>query len=100
MVYNLIKDERQVIEYPVVLTTQHGLYAILENVNNPYKDYDIVFFDVEWWYKNYNLYQSRNCDLYYIQNFLDMMKYKYEMQDIDALIRFDNFWMMFMATIW
>jgi hypothetical protein len=78
MVYNLIKDERQVVKYPVVLTTHHGLYALLEKEAHVYAEFDIVFFDVEWRYKNYNAYLSRTCDLYYIQNFLDMLLYKYK----------------------
>ena len=77
MVYNLIKDERQVVKYPIVLTTHHGLYSLLEKEAHVYADFDIVFFDVERWYRNYNAYLSRTCDLYYIQNFIDMLVYKY-----------------------
>ena len=78
MVYNFIKDERQVIKYPLVLTTHHGLYSILEKEAHAYAEFDIVFFDVEWRYKNYNAYLSRTCDLYYVQNFVEMLIYKYE----------------------
>ena len=77
MVYNLIKDERQVVKYPVVLTTHHGLYALLEKEAHVYADFDIVFFDVQRRYKNYNAYLSRTCDLYYIQNFIEILVYKY-----------------------
>ncbi|GHW02726.1 hypothetical protein AGMMS50249_5120 [candidate division SR1 bacterium] len=103
LVYNLIKDERLVINYPIVLTTHHGLYTILENEAHAYTDYDIVFFDLEWRYKNYNNYLSRSCDLYYIQNFLDMMLYKYNFgkeQKDNTLQDFDTFWTMFMGIIW
>ncbi|MDD2537279.1 MAG: 3'-5' exonuclease [Candidatus Absconditabacteria bacterium] len=81
MVYNFIKDERQIVKYPIVLTTHHGLYSILEKEAHVYADFDIVFFDLEWWYRNYNAYLSRSCDLYYIQNFIDMLVYKYGLLD-------------------
>jgi hypothetical protein len=79
MVYNFIKDERQVVKYPVVLTTHHGLYSLLEKEAHVYADFDIAFFDLEWRYRNYNAYLSRTCDLYYIQNFVDMLMYKYKL---------------------
>lgn len=104
LVYNLIKDERQVINYPVVLTTHHGLYAILEKEVHAYADYDVVFFDVEWRYKNYNAYLSRVCDLYYLQNFLDMMLYKYGGAGFEAsyasLKEFDAFFSVFLGVLW
>jgi hypothetical protein len=102
MVYNLIKDERQVVKYPVVLTTHHGLYTLLEKEAHVYADFDIVFFDVEWRYRNYNAYLSRTCDLYYIQNFVEMMVYKYkntcnfEKGAGHVLQQFDTFFTMFL----
>lgn len=108
MVYNLIKDERQVVKYPVVLTTHHGLYSILEKDEHTYADFDIVFFDVEWWYRNYNAYLSRTCDLYYIQNFVDMLMYKYnniassngDTKGKQTLSDFDMFFTMFLGILW
>ncbi|MDR0607189.1 MAG: hypothetical protein LBG52_02290 [Candidatus Peribacteria bacterium] len=109
MVYNLIKNERPVIKYPVVLTTHHGLYSILEKSEHTYADFDIVFFDVEWRYRNYNAYLSRNCDLYYLQNFLDMLMYKYQtscnveerVESADGVLSaFDTFFTMFLGILW
>lgn len=97
--YNLIKDEREVISYPVVLTTHHGLYAILEKEAHAYAEYDVVFFDVEWWYKNYNAHLSRVCDLYYLQNFVDMMKYKYQDFPVENLQKFDTFFVLFLGIL-
>ncbi|MDR0650671.1 MAG: hypothetical protein LBG59_04680 [Candidatus Peribacteria bacterium] len=111
MVYNAIKDERPIVKYPVVLTTHHGLYSLLEKEGQTYADFDIVFFDVEWRYKNYNAYLSRRCDLYYTQNFIDMLLYKYtslherESTDKksthnDILKEFDTFFAMFLGIVW
>ncbi|MDR0859475.1 MAG: hypothetical protein LBO09_00375 [Candidatus Peribacteria bacterium] len=102
MVYNFIKDERQVVKYPVVLTTHHGLYSILEKEAHAYADFDIVFFDLEWRYRNYNAYLSRTCDLYYIQNFVDMLLYKYKLLEtpaFDTLKAFDTFFTMFLGIL-
>ena len=108
MVYNFIKDERQVVKYPIVLTTHHGLYAILEKEAHVYADFDIVFFDVEWRYRNYNAYLSRTCDLYYIQNFIDMLMYKYQFlkeenqiteEQFTLLSEFDTFFAMFLGIL-
>ncbi|MDR2541374.1 MAG: hypothetical protein LBD11_06560 [Candidatus Peribacteria bacterium] len=107
MVYNFIKDERQVVKYPVVLTTHHGLYSILEKEAHVYADFDIVFFDLEWRYRNYNAYLSRTCDLYYIQNFIDMLLYKYtslhkegaEGGGFKTLQEFDTFFTMFLGIL-
>jgi hypothetical protein len=108
MVYNFIKDERQVVKYPVVLTTHHGLYSILDKETHAYSEFDIVFFDLEWRYRNYNQYLSRTCDLYYIQNFVDMLLYKYNLLREEQLITnekyqilsdFDTFFTMFLGVI-
>lgn len=108
MVYNFIKDERQVIKYPLVLTTHHGLYALLDKEEHSYADFDIVFFDLERRYRNYNQYLSRTCDLYYIQNFVDMLLYKYNLLREEQLItdekyqilsEFDTFFTMFLGVI-
>ena len=74
-----------------------------------YKDFQIVFFDVERWYRNYNQYLSRTCDLYYIQNFVDMLLYKYELltesnliteDKLKTLQEFDTFFTMFIGILW
>jgi hypothetical protein len=45
-----------------------------------YKNYRVVFFDAEWWYKSYNYYLSRAYDLNYTLNYLDMLSYKFNLQ--------------------
>jgi hypothetical protein len=80
----------------------------LEKDEHTYADFDIVFFDVEWRYRNYNAYLSRTCDLYYIQNFLDMLVYKYEnistsnedCEKKQLLSDFDTFFTMFLGILW
>lgn len=107
MVYNAIKDERQTVKYPIVLTTHHWLYSLLEKEEQLYEDFDIVFFDVEWRYKNYNTYLSRKCDLYYTQNFIDMLLYKYKDTSLmkegkgshDMLQEFDTFFTTFLGIL-
>lgn len=101
-VYQLLKDERKRIAYPLVLTTHQGLYTLLEKEAEQYAEYAIVFFDLERWYKNYNAYLSRVCDLYYLQNFLDMMKYKYQkmLSEHSVILAFDTFFTVFLGILW
>ena len=103
-VYWFIKDSREIVKYPLVLTTHQWLYSLLEKDIETYQDFEILFFDTEWRYRNYNQYLSRTCDLYYIQNFVDMLLYKYQLlqeknlitsEDLAVLQEFDTFFTMF-----
>ena len=103
-VYGFIKDSREIVKYPLVLTTHQWLYSLLEKDTETYKDYQILFFDTERRYRFYNMYLSRTCDLYYIQNFVDMLLYKYELlqeknlissESLTTLQEFDTFFTMF-----
>ena len=103
-VYGFIKDSREIVKYPIVLTTHQWLYSLLEKNLETYKDFQILFFDTEWRYRNYNQYLSRTCDLYYIQNFVDMLLYKYQLlqeknlaseESFTTLQEFDTFFTMF-----
>jgi len=103
-VYGFIKDSREIVKYPLVLTTHQWLYSLLEKDIETYQDFQILFFDTEWRYRNYNQYLSRTCDLYYIQNFVDMLLYKYELlqeknlissEFLTVLQEFDTFFTMF-----
>lgn len=103
-VYGFIKDSREIVKYPLVLTTHQWLYSLLEKDIDTYKDFQILFFDTERRYRNYNQYLSRTCDLYYIQNFVDMLLYKYELlqeknlisaESLVTLQEFDTFFTMF-----
>ena len=103
-VYGFIKDSRDIVKYPLVLTTHQWLYSLLEKDIETYQDFQILFFDTEWRYRFYNLYLSRTCDLYYIQNFVDMLLYKYQLLQEKNLIssgclttlqEFDTFFTMF-----
>ena len=103
-VYSFIKDSREIVKYPLVLTTHQWLYSLLEKNIETYQDFQILFFDTERRYRNYNQYLSRTCDLYYIQNFIDMLLYKYELlkekrltndESFNVLKEFDTFFTMF-----
>ena len=103
-VYGFIKDSREIVKYPLVLTTHQWLYSLLEKNVETYEDFQILFFDTEWRHRFYNLYLSRTCDLYYIQNFVDMLLYKYKLLQEKNLIssdclttlqEFDTFFTMF-----
>ena len=98
-----IQDEKKFEKYPVVLTTHGGLYSILSDVNHKYKNYDVCFFDTEMWYKWYNEYLSKPCDLYSVLNFLEILFYKYsldgEQNAYDAIERFARFFEVFMWVI-
>ena len=103
-VYGFIKDSREIVKYPLVLTTHQWLYSLLEKNLETYQDFQILFFDTERRYRFYNQYLSRTCDLYYIQNFVDMLLYKYELlqeknlisdETLTTLQEFDTFFTMF-----
>ena len=99
-IHYYIQDEKKFEKYPIVLTTHGGLYTILQEQEHKYKNYDVCFFDTEMWYKWYNEFLSKPCDLYSILNFLEILFYKYsldEQQDaIDVLERFARFFEVFM----
>ena len=76
-IYTALKDQRKVVNYPIILTTHGGLFSILEQWR--YEEYTIFFFDSSWWYKSFNTYLSRSYDLNYTLNYLDMLAYKYHL---------------------
>lgn len=76
-IYTALKDQRKIVNYPVILTTHAGLFSLIEQ--GKYADYAIFFFDVSWRYKSFNTYLSRAYDLNYTLNFLDMLAYKYSL---------------------
>ena len=78
--YTALKDQRTNINYPIILATHGGLFSLLEQ-KEKYQDYSIVFFDCEWRYKSYNFYLSRPYDLNYTLNYLDMLSYKYRLEN-------------------
>lgn len=104
-VYYFLKDTRNITRYPIILTTHWWLFSLIEEQKVHYHGYDICFFDMEWWYKNYNYYLSRTCDLYYILNLIEMFIYKYKLNyqlwlcDDKALIELQNFCNFFQIFI-
>lgn len=102
-IHYYIQDEKKFEKYPIVLTTHWWLYTILQEHEHKYKNYDVCFFDTEMRYKWYNEYLSKPCDLYSILNFLEILFYKYtldEQQDaIDVLERFARFFEVFMWVL-
>lgn len=109
-IYTALKEQRDVVNYPVILATHWGLFSLLEQ-GERYDWYRIVFFDVEWWYKSYNTYQSRSYDLNYTLNYLDMLSYKFWLQyqlKEEEIIKdnwkvfeeFKQFFVMFMWILW
>lgn len=102
-IHYYIQDEKKFEKYPVVLTTHWWLYTILQEQEHKYKNYDVCFFDTEMRYKWYNEFLSKPCDLYPILNFLEILFYKYtldEQQDaIDVLERFARFFEVFMWVL-
>lgn len=105
-IYYFIKDYRESVRYPVILTTHWGLFSLIEENRETYYDYNILFFDVEWWYKSYNNYLSRPCDLYYILNLIEMYMYKYKLgyqlglNGENILNELENFYNFFQIFIW
>ena len=98
-----IQSEKLFEKYPIVLSTHSGLYSILKSKDHKYRDYDICFFDTEMRYKWYNEYQSQPCDLYSILNFLDILFYKYSLDErkdwLDAIEPFARFFEIFMGVV-
>lgn len=78
--YTALKDQRTTVNYPIILATHGGLFSLLEQ-KEKYQNYSIVFFDCEWRYKSYNFYLSRPYDLNYTLNYLDMLSYKYRLEN-------------------
>ncbi|MFA7298874.1 MAG: 3'-5' exonuclease [Candidatus Absconditabacterales bacterium] len=83
-IYYYIKDTRNQVKYPIVLTTHHGLFAAMQDNEEMYKDYDICFFDTEQRYKTYNFFLSSPCNLYYTLNILESFVYQ---QNVDNQIQ-------------
>lgn len=79
-IYTALKDQREVVQYPVILATHAGLFSLLEQ-KEKYQGYTIFFFDVERRYKSYNFYLSRPYDLNYTLNYLEMLCYKYRLEN-------------------
>ena len=109
-IYTALKEQRDVVNYPVILATHWGLFSLLEQ-GERYDWYRIVFFDVERWYKSYNTYQSRSYDLNYTLNYLDMLSYKFWLQyqlKKEEIVKdnwkifeeFKQFFVMFMWILW
>lgn len=111
-VYSFIKDSREQTKYPLVLATHGSLFSILDNELHAYKDYAICFFDVEQWYKSYNFFLSRPCDLYYTLNFLETLIYKNSLESqLESLkshekssqtlsTKLQDFYQFFQILIW
>lgn len=103
-IFYAIKETKQAVKYPIVLTTHAGLFSLLDDEQSAYHNYDICFFDVEYRYKSYNMYLSRPCDVYYTLNFLDMLLYTYRLDSsnetiIQTLEQFHSFWETFMGVL-
>ena len=109
-IYTALKEQRDVVNYPIILATHGGLFSLLEQ-QEKYEWYRVIFFDAEWWYKSYNSYQSRSYDLNYTLNYLDMLSYKfwleYELKGDETIKEhwkvfeeFKQFFIMFMWILW
>lgn len=97
-VYSYIKDTRDRVNYPIVLTTHTSLFSLLHDTSKNYSWYDICFFDVDWWYKNYNFFLSRPCDLYYTLNFLETLLYKKSVESQIICLKTNENWCQSMST--
>ncbi len=74
-----LKEENKYFQYPVVLSTHSWLFNSLGQLDFAYKNYDIVFFDTEFWYRSYNTFLSSKVDLYTTLNFIEKLIYKYQL---------------------
>ncbi len=98
-----IQDEKKFEKYPIVLTTHGGLYSILDDKNHEYRNYDVCFFDTEMWYKGYNDFVWKPSDLYSTLNFLEILFYKYTLDEDtkakEVIERFARFFEVFMGVM-
>lgn len=78
-IFYSIKDTQENIKHNTVLTTHGGLFSVLENKDHIYHNYAVCFFDIENWYKNYNSFMSKECDLYKILSMMESIRYKYKL---------------------
>lgn len=98
-----IQDDRKNRKYPVMLTTHWGLFSVLDDKDNIYRNYDVCFFDSEMWYRSYNSYLSSPCDLYSTLTFLENLYYKYTLDEQivwkEILENFARFFEVFMWVL-
>ena len=107
-IYYFLKDKRLKVRYPIVLTTHHGFFSMINN-NEKYQDYNLWFFDWESWYKSYNFYLWAPCDLYYTLNFVETLIYTYQTRNyikdwkynstLEFLNDFYNFFQIFVGNL-
>lgn len=78
-IFYSIRDTKAITKHNTVLTTHWGLFSVLENKEHIYHDYTVCFFDIENWYRNYNSFMSKECDLYKILSTIESISYKYKL---------------------
>lgn len=109
-IYYSIKSDKQQTKYPIILTTHGWLYSFLERWDAVFNEYKICFFDLESRYKTYNFYLSNPIDLYYTLNFIEILAYKYKLEQemkpesdfskqINTINEFYNFFQIFIWQI-
>ncbi len=86
-IYHFLKNKKEKTRYPIVLATHQWLFSYIKDSTNEYNDYDILFFDAERWYKNYNFFLSRTQDMYYTLNFIETILYK---QSLEQQLKLTN----------
>lgn len=108
-IYYFLKQTKKSRKYPIILSTHNGLFGLLEKKEETYNDYNIIFFDTEQRYKNYNQHISRTCDLYYILQQIETLVYTYDLRNqiktgkyenaYKNLLQLANYFQIFIATI-
>lgn len=88
-VYYFLKDTRAVVRYPIVLSTHHWFFSMV-NDNKAYDDYAVCFFDSESRYKSFNFFISMPRDPYYTLNFIEMLIYAYETRNAIKEWKYDS----------
>lgn len=77
-IMHYIKKCNSFAKSSLILSTHNALFANKDD--EKLKGYSIVFFDSDWWYKNYNQRISRNIDGYGLVYFLETLLYSYQIQ--------------------
>lgn len=96
-----LKEDNKYFQYPVVLNTHAGLFTALKKKDFAYKNYEILFFDTEFWYRWYNNFLSGRQDLYTILNFIEKLIYKYKIdENIKILEILQEFHSLFCTFMW
>jgi len=89
-IYYFLKEVKDPVKYSVVLTTHGGLFSLMKQPEHSYAGYDVVFFDTETWYRNYNNFLGHPFDGYYFLQLMETLLYVYQTRNQIKAKKYDQ----------